>query len=146
MRKEGPGLIEFCDRFEAVELWADPEPNDQLTLIWLLDYLRPHAEISSQAGLDSVGCLHRQSRAGRIGPAGGYAAVNILSDHLEIASAAWQAYRAPTPQDWFDLLARISTSCRSFGSTLLELLEELPVDATGLGADGNADAGVDSGR
>ena len=32
------GLIDFCERCETIELWADPEPNAQLTLIWLLDY------------------------------------------------------------------------------------------------------------
>jgi hypothetical protein len=36
----GLGLIEFCEGFDAIELWADPEPNTQLQLIWLLDQLR----------------------------------------------------------------------------------------------------------
>ena len=43
----GLGLIELCERFEAIELWIDPEPNAQLLLIWLLDYLgrtRNHAQ------------------------------------------------------------------------------------------------------
>jgi hypothetical protein len=34
------GLIDLCERCETIELWVDPEPNAQLTLIWLLDYLR----------------------------------------------------------------------------------------------------------
>ncbi len=38
------GLIAFCERCEAIELWVDPEPNAQLMLIWLLDYLRSHPE------------------------------------------------------------------------------------------------------
>ncbi|MDO9297449.1 MAG: DUF1835 domain-containing protein, partial [Bradyrhizobium sp.] len=50
-RTEGPGLIEFCARFEAVELWIDPDPNAQLTLIWLLDYLRHHAATVSKLTL-----------------------------------------------------------------------------------------------
>ena len=25
-------LIEFCERFDAIEIWADPEPNEQLQL------------------------------------------------------------------------------------------------------------------
>jgi hypothetical protein len=36
------GLIDLCERCETIELWVDPEPNAQLTLIWLLDYLRHH--------------------------------------------------------------------------------------------------------
>ena len=50
-RMEGPGLVEFCERFEVVELWVDPDPNSQLTLIWLLDYLRHHARTASKLTL-----------------------------------------------------------------------------------------------
>ncbi|MGZ3383151.1 MAG: hypothetical protein ACXVBB_23245, partial [Isosphaeraceae bacterium] len=39
------GLIEFCRHCEKVELWFDPGPNDQLHLVWLLDYFRSHPEI-----------------------------------------------------------------------------------------------------
>ena len=45
------GLIDFCERCETIELWADPEPNAQLTLIWLLDYLRHHSNIASKLTL-----------------------------------------------------------------------------------------------
>ena len=59
-------------------------------------------------------------------PAGGYAAVNILSGHLETASAAWRAYRAPTPQDWFDLLGKDLSVLPQLRQTVLEMLEEFP--------------------
>src|SRR5205823_12964056 len=36
------GLIDVCESCATIELWIDPEPNAQLILIWLLDYLRPH--------------------------------------------------------------------------------------------------------
>jgi hypothetical protein len=42
------GLIDFCERSETIELWIDPEPNAQLTLIWLLGYLRPHEKVASR--------------------------------------------------------------------------------------------------
>src|ERR1700730_17075971 len=38
------GLIELCQRCETVELWMETEPNSQLVLIWLLDYLHSHAK------------------------------------------------------------------------------------------------------
>ena len=92
------GLIDFCERCETIELWADPEPNAQLTLIWLLDYLRHHAETASKLTLVQanvgIGGHPPEEIAGWRLPA-----VKILNDHLEIASAAWQAYRAPTPQE-----------------------------------------------
>src|SRR5450631_3677851 len=40
------GVIDLCERCETIELWVDPDPNSQLTLIWLLDYLRHHATIA----------------------------------------------------------------------------------------------------
>src|SRR5450755_2364492 len=61
-------------------------------------------------------------------------AVKILNDHLETASAAWQAYRQPKPQDWFNLLDEELSVLPQLRQTVLELLEELPTNATGLGA------------
>jgi hypothetical protein len=48
------GLIDFCEAFDAIELWIDPDPNAQLILIWLLDYLRPHEKIVSKLSLVQV--------------------------------------------------------------------------------------------
>jgi len=133
LRTEGPGLIEFCGRFEAVELWADPDPDDQLTLIWLLDYLRHHAKAASkltliQAGVSPGNCEPEELARWRL------VAAKIRSDHLEVASMAWQAYLRPTPQDWFNLLADNLHVLPHLRHSVLELLEELPMDATGLGA------------
>jgi hypothetical protein len=132
-RAEGPGLVEFCGRFEAVELWIDPDPNAQLTLIWLLDYLRHHARTASkltlvQAGLP-IGNYPPEELAGRRLPA-----VKILNNHLETASMAWRACRQPSPQDWFNLLGENLGVLPKLGQSVLELLEELPMPATGLGA------------
>jgi hypothetical protein len=127
------GLIDFCERCETIELWADPEPNAQLTLIWLLDYLRHHGKTTSkltlvQANVGIGGHSPEEIAGWRL------QAVKILNDHLETASAAWQAYRAPTPQDWFDLLSRDLSVLPQLRQTVQELLEELPADVTALGA------------
>lgn len=37
-------LIEFCSRYDQIELWIDPDPNAQLNLVWLLDFLGAHDE------------------------------------------------------------------------------------------------------
>jgi hypothetical protein len=120
-------------RFDVVELWVDPDPNSQLTLIWLLDYLRHHAEIASKLALVQADL-----------PIGNHApeeladwrlpAVKIRNDHLEAASKAWQAYRQPTPQHWFNLLSEDIGILPQLRPSVLELLEELPMPATGLGA------------
>jgi hypothetical protein len=132
-RTEGLGLIEFCARFEAVEFWVDPDPNAQLTLIWLLDYLRHHATTASkltlvQADVHIGDCTPAELAGWRL------PAVKILDDHFEAASMAWQAYRQPTPQEWFNLLGKDLNVLPQLRQSVLELLEELPMDATGLGA------------
>ena len=47
-------MVEFCRHCETVELWFDPSPNDQLQLIWLLDYFRSHPEIVARLRLRLV--------------------------------------------------------------------------------------------
>ena len=127
------GLIDFCERCETIELWIDPGPNAQVTLIWLLDCLRRHGNIASKLALvqaDAAIGDHRPEELIKWR----LPVVKILSDHLETASAAWQAYRAPTPQDWFNLLSKDLTILPRLRQAAVELLEELPMRATGLDA------------
>jgi hypothetical protein len=131
--ENGLGLIDLCERCETIELWIDPDPNAQLTLIWLLDYLRHHAKIAPKLTLvqaDAIIGGHRPEEVAtwRL------PAVKIRSDHLEQASTAWRAWRAPTPQDWFNLLTKDLGVLPQLPQTVLEVLEELPSNATALGA------------
>ena len=133
MQGKDLGLIEFCERCETIELWINPDPNSQLTLVWLLDYLRRDAGTVSKLAL-----VQANVRIGDHSPEEvakwRLPAVKILNDHLEQASAAWRAYRAPTPQDWFNLLGEDLSVLPQLRQTVLDLLEELPSDTTGLGA------------
>jgi hypothetical protein len=132
-RKQGLGLIEFCARFEEVELWADPDPNAQLQLVWLLDHIRPHADVASKTVL-----IQAHTKIGDHPPTDWakqrLTAVPIRNDHLETASAAWSSWRAPTPVAWLDLLARDLSALPQLRNTVIALLEELPARASGLGA------------
>lgn len=133
IRREGLGLIELCERCAAVELWIDPEPNAQLMLVQLLDYFRPHTNAASTLALFQsdvpIGGQPRGWLSQWKSPA-----VKIQNEHLEAASTAWQAYRQPTPQHWVDLLDKDISVLPQLRQTVLELLEELPMPATGLGA------------
>ena len=127
------GFLEVCARCERVELWFDPEPNAQLMLLWLLDYLHRHAKSVPNLLLRLVDFRpgeHDEKQLARYK----VPAVEITDDHLEVASLAWQAYRAPTPEAWFNLLKRDLSLLSQLGPCVLELLEELPWGATGLGA------------
>ena len=127
------GLIDFCERCERIELWIDPVPSAQLTLIWPLGYLCRHEKIASRLTL-----IQAETRIGEKSPKQlakcKPAAVDVANDHFEIAGLAWQAYRAPTPQAWFDLSNRDLSILPQLRACVVELLEELPQRATGLGA------------
>lgn len=128
-----PGLIDTCEDYEIVELWVDPDPNAQLVLLQLLDFLRPHGEIGRKLVL-----FHADIRIGeRI------AAeiedwkppphkVNI--HHLETAKLTWHAFRQPTPEAWFNLLTQDLGVLPYLRQSVLELLDELPAVGTALGA------------
>lgn len=127
------GVIDFCERSETIQLWIDPQPNAQLTLIWLLGYLRPHEKIASRLTLVQAETgigenTPRQLAKCKPNP------IDVTNDHFEIAALAWQAYRAPTPRAWFDLLNKDLSILPQLRACVVELLEELPQRATGLGA------------
>jgi hypothetical protein len=127
------GLIEFCQQCETIELWFDPDPNDQLLLVWLLDYLRPYPEIVARLSMrlidyDLIGASPEELKRWK------RPSVRVKKDELETASAMWQAYQATTPQACFALLGRDLSALPLLRPALAELLEELPSRATGLGA------------
>ena len=131
--RKGLGLIELCARCERVELWIDPEPNAQLMLVQLLDYLQPHGKTALNLTL-----VQSNVAIGNRLPAAvskwSRAAAEVTKNHFESAGTAWRAYREPTPQGWFNLLDEDLGVLPQLGQTVLELLDELPMDATGLGA------------
>jgi hypothetical protein len=127
------GLVELCDRCEQVALWIDPRPKDQLRLIWLLNYARHYERVISKLVLIQsalvIGAHSPEALAAWRLPA-----VKIRSDHLEVAGRAWRAYRASTPQDWFNLLSMDLSALPQLQPTVVEMLEELPGRTSGLGA------------
>jgi hypothetical protein len=127
------GLVDFCERFDTVALWVDPDPNSQLTLVWLLDYLLRHArtplDLTVVQADTSIGGHATEELAGWRLPS-----IKIQNEHFEAASMVWQAWRQPTPQDWFNLLGGDLGLLPQLRPSVLELLEELPMPVTGLGA------------
>jgi hypothetical protein len=127
------GLFELCGKFDSIEIWVDPLPNDQLVLVWLLDLLRPYKEITTKLSLvhadDKVANYAQESVAKWKLPA-----FKVTDNHLVMASRAWRAYRAETPKSCFDLLMTDLMIFPRLRSALIALLEELPDKVTGLGA------------
>ena len=128
----GLGLIEACERCETVELWMETEPNAQLVLIWLLDYLGPQAKTLG------ITLRHLDASLGETGQAGlaglKFVGVAVNDHHLGIARLAWQAFRASTPHAWFNLLSKDLSVLPQLRRCAWEMLQELPGRTTGLGA------------
>ncbi|MBR0821676.1 hypothetical protein [Bradyrhizobium liaoningense] len=132
--REG-ALLWFCETYgvELIELWFDPEPNSQLQLIWILDYLRSEPSIASSLrlrrvdfdlrGADPTELRHRDVRE-----------LDIEESDFEIARLAWEAYRAPTPELCSGLLDRPLGQLSFLKPAMEDLLAELPSPTTGLGA------------
>lgn len=132
--REG-ALLWFCETYgvELIELWFDPEPNSQLQLIWILDYLRSEPSIAASLrlrrvdfdlrGADPTELRHRDVQE-----------LDIEEGDFEIASLAWEAYRAPTPELCSGLLDRPLGKLSFLKPAMEDLLAELPSPTTGLGA------------
>ena len=128
-------LVRFCEIYgvELIELWFDPSPNNQLQLIWILDYLRAEPYMAERLklrlvdfdllGADVAGLRERTVRA-----------LDVTERDFEVARMAWEAYRAPTPELCFGLLSRDFPGLPFLKPAPEQLLAELPSPTTGLGA------------
>ena len=127
------GLLEFCDTFDSIELWVDPHANAQFIMVWLLDVLRPYKEVSSKLCLvqadDGIANYRPESLKEWKMPV-----FKVTDRHLALASRAWQAWRAPTPEMLFELLMQDTTILPRLRPAIIALLEELPDSLNGVGA------------
>lgn len=118
-------LADVGDRFDAIELWIDPDPNAQLILIWLLQCFRPHDAIVSKLNLVQadvpIGELMPERLLARQWPA-----VKIVDNHLELASSVWRAWREQRRQDWLGLLSKDLGALPQLRPAVVALLDELP--------------------
>ncbi|MBR0993415.1 hypothetical protein JQ580_22090 [Bradyrhizobium japonicum] len=125
----------FCEAygFDLIELWFDPRPNDQLQLVWILDYLRSQSYMADRLTLRLVDFDFIES-----GGAGlrdrTVRAFDVTELDFETARMAWEAYRAPTPELCFGLLRREFPRLPFLKPAMEQLLAELPSPITGLGA------------
>jgi hypothetical protein len=132
-KRRSRSLVEFCEAYDAIELWFDPHPNDQLQLIWLLDHLRSHPEAAAKlvfrlVDFDLLGVREEKLRRLEVFD------LSVAEAELNTASRSWQAYCSPTPEACFDLLFSNLSALPLLRPALVELLEELPSGVTGLGA------------
>jgi hypothetical protein len=125
-------LVEFCRPYESVELWFDSEPVDQLQLIWLLDGLRSDPETAAKLKMRLISYEMLTATPEQLAKWDG-PALTVTPTDLDIASIAWQAYRASTPEAFCGLLRSDLSRFLMLRPVMLDLVEELPSASTGLG-------------
>lgn len=126
------GLADFCQHHETVELWFDAHPEDQLILIWLLDYFRMYPVAVARLKLRLID--QDSHWISLYGADWNPPVVDVTDKELATAQAAWQAYRSPTPEACVELLRRDLSALPLLKPALLDLLAELPSTSSGLGA------------
>jgi hypothetical protein len=125
-------FIDYCEPFGLIELWFDRTPEDQLQLIWLLDFFDAHREIAARLKLRLIDfdlmALTRAPDPKQVPLA------DIGPREIKTASMCWQAYRATTPEACFAALSQNLSAFPLLRPALLDLIQELPSNITGLGA------------
>ena len=123
-------LPDMCRVHDRVELWIDPDPNAQLVLVQLLDWLGHRPEIAPRLWLKQAEAALGERRPGDwVFPPRPVDAADVA-----LASRAWAAFGASTPAAWAAMrndpeLHRLAGLRRAVEQSL----DELP-DHTGLGA------------
>ncbi|MBR1172400.1 hypothetical protein JQ617_00395 [Bradyrhizobium sp. KB893862 SZCCT0404] len=132
--REHLSLVAFCQPYDVIELWFDRDPNDQLQLIWLLDYLRSHPEIAAKTELRLIAFDLLTKDAKSIAKSLPHIpAIGVTAAELGTASIAWQAYTAPTPEACIELVHSDLSALLMLRPALIDLLAEIPSVSTGLG-------------
>ena len=123
-------LPEVCQQHDRIELWIDPDPNAQLVMVQLLDWLGTLPDIVARLWLKlSDSPLGSRHPGDWVLPPR-----HVEAADLSLAHRAWSAFGTSTPEAWSELrgdpdLDRLP----GLLYTIEHTLRELP-DATGLGA------------
>ena len=124
------GLPEVCGNYDRITLWIDPDPNAQLILVQLLNWLGSIPEILPRLWLKQSESPIGARRSGdwTMPPRA------IDPEDIILARRVWAAFRSSTPEARA-ALRHDPEAIRLPGlqSAVRQILNELP-DATGLGA------------
>jgi hypothetical protein len=116
----------------ALELWFEHDLYDQLQLIQLLARLAERPHWHGRIGLFQFGGYITGLSAEEI-LAARPAPVAIGPEHLQLAVAAWSAFRQPSPAALIALVEEETSALPFLRPALRRLLEELPHPGNGLG-------------
>jgi hypothetical protein len=126
-------LVKACGEFDRVEIWPNPDPNSQLQLLQLLDWLGRDPAIAPKLRLTKVDVQLGEHKPAEI-TALGSVSQELSSAQFDLADIALRAFQQSTPEAWFALLREDLDALPYLRSTVLRMLEELPAADTALTA------------
>lgn len=115
--------------FDRIVLWFEHDLYDQLQLLQVLDWFSLQREEEGSLRLvQASDFLGNQTPESILGFR--ELELEVTEQQLALASEAWAAFRAPTPEPWAELLKRDLSALPYLRASVQRMLEELP------GADG----------
>jgi hypothetical protein len=131
--REWRRVIERHEAYDELVLWYEHDLFDQLNLIQLLTFIRDRVPASKPVSLICIGAFPGRPNFKGLGELEASDLAPLLETRIpvsgaqyELARAAWQAFRAPTPEA-LDALRREDTSALPFlAAAIARLLQEYP--------------------
>jgi hypothetical protein len=114
-------------------LWFEHDLYDQLQLVQLLDLIGQEAVPAGRVRLAQADAFLKDLKPAALKELGTLAAP-VRQDQIELATATWSAFRAPTPEGLARLGETDTAALPWLAPALGRLLEELPTDYPGLSA------------
>lgn len=112
-------------QYEEVILWFEHDLYDQLQLIQILSLMPAREAKNNRISLVNPGQYLGQLTTGE--------ALEqfekrkpITTEQILLANLAWNAYRQPTPLDWYELLKAPSSSLPFLNGAIARSIQELP--------------------
>ncbi|WP_428356071.1 DUF1835 domain-containing protein [Methyloprofundus sp.] len=123
--------LEAFEQYDKVILWFEHDLYDQLQLLQILDYLQQNPIYNA-----TLAIICTDQYLGMQSPAELAALQHyekpITAAQLQLASLAWAAFRAGTPEKWADLLNTDTSILPFLQGTVIRLLQEYPNTLNGL--------------
>ncbi|MGP4844446.1 hypothetical protein ACTXGQ_09975 [Marinobacter sp. 1Y8] len=124
-------ILKGVAQYRKVRLWFEHDLYDQLQLLQLLAWFAEHPD-----DIEALSLICTDQYLGLRTPASLADLLTfetpVTADQLVLASEAWAAFRADSPERWAALLSRDTSALPFLEGTVRRLLEEYPDPLTGL--------------
>ena len=123
--------INTYKNFHEIVLWFEHDLYDQLQLLQILSWFSTQNLDTIRLTLICTNNYLGELSVQQIQKVLNYK-IDVLPEHLQLASKAWGAFTQPTPETWFKLLQEPTSLLPFLKAAVFRMLEEFPDNKTGL--------------